>query len=181
MGTPSDRRKYWRDRIIIRDNHLFWRHRPESHFPTPHGFRAFNSRWGGKKVRENAKNGYKFFWCDGSMNYSHRVVWEYFNGQIPSGLHIDHVDHDRTNNKIENLRCVSQAENARNASAGVKKKNKLFGVFVAPSGNWVARITVMSRPKHLGTFVDFFEAACARKSAELYYEYHLNHGKERTK
>lgn len=33
----------------------------------------------------------------------HRVVWEYFNGEIPEGYHVHHLDGDRSNNDIENL------------------------------------------------------------------------------
>lgn len=36
----------------------------------------------------------------------HRKVWEYYNGPIPIGFHVHHIDGDRTNNKIENLELI---------------------------------------------------------------------------
>ena len=36
----------------------------------------------------------------------HRMVWEYHNGKIPQGYHVHHMDEDRSNNAIENLRLM---------------------------------------------------------------------------
>lgn len=43
----------------------------------------------------------------------HRVVWEVHRGAIPAGLEIDHVDGDKSNNRIDNLQLVTHAENVR--------------------------------------------------------------------
>ena len=40
----------------------------------------------------------------------HRVVWEYYHGNIPDGYHIHHVDEDKTNNRIENLQALTASE-----------------------------------------------------------------------
>lgn len=40
----------------------------------------------------------------------HREVWKYHNGAIPHGYHIHHIDHDKTNNQIDNLECVSASK-----------------------------------------------------------------------
>lgn len=44
----------------------------------------------------------------------HKLVWEAFNGPIPEGMQIDHRDGDKTNNMLENLRCVTPKENQHN-------------------------------------------------------------------
>ena len=36
----------------------------------------------------------------------HRYVWEYYNGEIPEGYHVHHIDHDKSNNDISNLELV---------------------------------------------------------------------------
>lgn len=41
----------------------------------------------------------------------HRIVWVLFNGEIPNGLIIDHIDSDRKNNKINNLQMITQSKN----------------------------------------------------------------------
>lgn len=43
-----------------------------------------------------------------------RVVWTYFNGDIPDGYHIDHIDTNKLNNSLINLRCVTPKENMNN-------------------------------------------------------------------
>lgn len=43
----------------------------------------------------------------------HRVIWRLYNGPIPPGLEIDHIDGDPGNNNISNLRLVTHAENIR--------------------------------------------------------------------
>lgn len=50
---------------------------------------------------------------DGGRKRIHRAVWEYYNGEIPEGCHIHHIDHDRLNNDIENLSCMSASEHLR--------------------------------------------------------------------
>ena len=44
----------------------------------------------------------------------HRLVWETFNGEIPSGMEIDHIDTNKENNSLNNLRCVTAKENMNN-------------------------------------------------------------------
>lgn len=50
----------------------------------------------------------------------HRIVWETFNGEIPTGYHIHHIDHNRQNNKLSNLECVNGSEHIRNHKKGTK-------------------------------------------------------------
>lgn len=49
-----------------------------------------------------------------SQNYVHRIIWETFYGEIPEGYQIDHINTIRTDNRLDNLRVVTQAENNRN-------------------------------------------------------------------
>lgn len=46
--------------------------------------------------------------------YVHRLVWETFVGEIPQGLTIDHINTVRDDNRIGNLRCITQKENNNN-------------------------------------------------------------------
>lgn len=58
----------------------------------------------------------------------HRIIWEMFNGPIPDGMWINHIDTVRGNNKIENLEIVTPYENciktAQHATGKLKKNNK---------------------------------------------------------
>jgi len=51
--------------------------------------------------------------------FMHRLIWIYHNGAIPIDKQIDHIDRDRANNKIENLRVVTSRENCFNKNPGV--------------------------------------------------------------
>lgn len=46
----------------------------------------------------------------------HRLVYETFKSDIPDGFQIDHIDRNKANNSIENLRVVTGSENCRNTS-----------------------------------------------------------------
>lgn len=46
----------------------------------------------------------------------HRIIWETFRGEIPSGLCINHIDGDKTNNRLSNLEVVTAQENTAHAT-----------------------------------------------------------------
>jgi hypothetical protein len=48
--------------------------------------------------------------------YAHRMVWEYYNGEIPEGMQIDHINDDRADNRLENLRLSTNKSNIRRRS-----------------------------------------------------------------
>lgn len=52
----------------------------------------------------------------------HRWVWEQANGPIPRGYHIHHVDHNRTNNDLSNLQCMTAREHAQHHAEQVGKQ-----------------------------------------------------------
>jgi len=43
----------------------------------------------------------------------HRLIWTYFNGDIPEGMQIDHIDGNHLNNHLDNLQVITQKENIR--------------------------------------------------------------------
>lgn len=105
------------------------------------------------------------------MVYAHRVAWAIHHGIWPDGQ-IDHINGDRTDNRICNLRDVTQAQNLKN----VKKigPNKFKGVTRTPSA-WVARIRANGKIQHLGSFRCETAAAIAYDLASI--EHHGEHGR----
>jgi hypothetical protein len=55
----------------------------------------------------------------------HRVVYEAFVGNIPEGLEIDHIDGDKHNNDITNLRAINRSENM--LAAFERRRNRVCG------------------------------------------------------
>jgi hypothetical protein len=60
------------------------------------------------------KSGYVRLDTSKNHYYVHRSVYETFVGEIPEGCEIDHINTIRTDNRLENLRCVTRKENANN-------------------------------------------------------------------
>jgi len=57
----------------------------------------------------------------------HRLVWETFNGQIPDGMEIDHINRIRNDNRLCNLRCVTHPENMANWNTPIRLPRCEFG------------------------------------------------------
>ena len=54
---------------------------------------------------------------EGTRNmYVHRLVWETFRSSIPNGMTVDHIDRNKTNNNVDNLRLATKTEQQRNKS-----------------------------------------------------------------
>lgn len=91
----------------------------------------------------------------------HRIVWELHNGEIPEGFVVDHIDRDKLNNRIENLRIVTSAVNSRNSKLACNSKTGIVGVSYHEdnTGNKVrkkffARVTVNYKTKSKSFSVD---------------------------
>jgi len=106
----------------------------------------------------------------------HVLVWLIVYSEWPS-TDIDHIDHDGTNNKLDNLRLVTRKVNLQNSNRSIKNKSGVTGVcFYKSTNQWLAFIGVNGKNKRLGLFDDIEDAITARHNAELMYEYHPNHG-----
>lgn len=103
----------------------------------------------------------------------HRLAWLYVFGEFPKN-YIDHENGIRDDNRICNLRDVTMAENNKNMRIRKTNTSGIIGVcWDKRDATWLVRISSI----YIGVFKDKFEAICARKSAELKYGYHTNHGK----
>ena len=61
---------------------------------------------------------------------NHRVIWEiYHNDKLKEDEHIDHIDGDRSNNKIENLRVVNMRGNASNRAIAKNNNHGVSGIY----------------------------------------------------
>ena len=118
--------------------------------------------------------GYIVITLFGVTYQAHRLAWLHYYGQFPD-KQLDHIDHDRTNNSITNLRETSLHTNMKNKSLYTTNTTGYSGV--TPHGDsWLARIGVNGTKVLLGTFRTFDEAVAARKAAEKLLDYHVNHG-----
>ena len=107
----------------------------------------------------------------------HRVIYTMMLGEVKKQLHIDHINHIRDDNRLENLRLVLPNQNMKNKSEYKNNSSGVVGVhWNKKSKNWVARINIKGERKSLGSYLKFTDALDARKNAEVLYGYHKNHG-----
>lgn len=99
------------------------------------------------------------------LHLNSRLVWMYHYGDIPAGMVIDHIDRCPGNDKIENLRIVSQAENCKNKTKYKNNKSGCPGVRLIGK-KWVAKISNNNNIIHLGAYDDYVVACAVRKQAE---------------
>nr|WP_237434041.1 HNH endonuclease [Dickeya dianthicola] len=76
------------------------------------------------------KDGYWSVQLKGKKYAVHRIIWSLTNGAIPAGHCIDHIDGDRSNNNILNLRLATRAQNNQNARKCIAGNNLPKGISV---------------------------------------------------
>ena len=149
---------------------LVWRHNPTASA-------SWNTRWTGEDAFTAVTDGYRTGRLDGTQHLAHRLVWAWHYGEWPVEQ-IDHINGDRGDNRIENLRQVSNTENARNASVSRNNTSGVTGVWWDKRRNrWRAEIKVDRQKMVLGAFACISDAVAARKAAEQRFGFHENHGK----
>jgi hypothetical protein len=107
---------------------------------------------------------------------AHRIIWAISFDDWPSEL--DHIDGDRGNNRLCNLRAVTSSENNRNRSLPCTNTSGRIGVFWHARYNcWRAQIKVGGHQTNLGSFKHKHDAIASREAAERKHGFHPNHGR----
>lgn len=121
-------------------------------------------------------SGYRRVMVNNRKYLSHRVAWLITHGEWPKEQ-IDHINHNRSDNRICNLRGSSRVENYRNQGVYKNNRSGVPGVIERKPGWYQVYITVNRKQHCSGATSDFFEACCLRKSAENRFNFHPNHGR----
>lgn len=122
------------------------------------------------------KTGYIHIGIDGEQYVAHRLIWLYHHGVWPEQL-LDHINRQKDDNRIQNLREVSQQQNMRHTKIHSHNTSGHCGVqWNKTAGKWCAKITVNQKLLHLGLFTNLEDAISARKAAELQYNFSPFHG-----
>ena len=156
---------------------LYWLERQNGICATDKARTIFNKRFAGEEAF-TAKDNHGYF-CGtvlGASMKAHRVAWALHYGEWPKA-HIDHINHNRSDNYIKNLREVSQEENQRNQRKSKANTSGVTGVYWERwTDRWVVRFQIDGAQCNLGRFDDFDAAVAVRKKAERQHGYHQNHG-----
>lgn len=159
---------------------LTWRERPVESFSGKRRVavaKCWNARFAGQPAL-NIEHGNGYF--SGSIGkvrvYAHRAAWKLATGDDPE--FVDHINGNRQDNRLANLRSVTRAENAKNKCTPRTNTSGYVGVsFCKQDQRWEAYIGDGVTRARLGKFVHIGDAIAARKNAEARHGYHENHGR----
>ena len=131
----------------------------------------------GKPADSISNEGYIRIGLEGRRWQAHRLAFLYMTGRLPPE-DVDHINGVRTDNRWCNIRMVNRTDNTRNSAKCRTNRSGVTGVsWARNAGKWASYIGSAYKKVHLGLFDDFFDAICARKSAENQHKYHPNHGR----
>jgi hypothetical protein len=157
---------------------LYWLVRARDMFANDRACSVWNARYAGNEAF-TCLNAYGYYHgrIFRSAYYAHRIAWALATGWSPVA-EIDHINGDRSDNRLINLREVSHALNARNAFMRLHNTSGHNGVVWHKAGQkWLARIRIDGVEHHLGSFSCIEDAIAARKSAQIGHGFTERHGK----
>lgn len=114
----------------------------------------------------NTDGGIIIEYC-GKRWHASRLAWYFMYGAFPTLL-IDHINGNRGDNRICNLREVTLRENNQNKK--VHRSGRLVGTYKRPNGKWSAKIKINLKTLHLGTYETEQEAADKYQEALAYLD-----------
>ena len=156
---------------------LFWRPRPLEMFKAERDQRRWNSRYAGQEAFASRRaGGYRQGDIFDRTYLTHRIIWAMTHDEWPE--QIDHINGNPADNRLSNLRAVSQSENMRNQRRRTDNASGVTGIhWHKQHSKWHAYIATDNGRVHLGTFETREAAISARQAAERSHGYHQNHGR----
>jgi hypothetical protein len=159
---------YVRSRFIYHPEEGVLRWRPR-HTGSPYDAQ-WNGRYAGTVAGHTNKVGYVVITFEKKYKFlAHRLIWFYVHGEWPRKL-LDHRDNVKSNNRLDNLREATTAQNGWNQKARRHNRSGVKGVCWDKSKRlWIAHIMARRHVKNLGRFRTKREAVQARKLAAQKY------------
>jgi hypothetical protein len=155
---------------------LIWKTRAVSDFKNEQASRRWNTRYAGKgagSLDKAKSSGYMRICIDSRSCQAHRLVWVLHHGAIPAGLQIDHLNNDRSDNRLKNLRLATNLQNQFNSARHANNKSGFKGVgWNTHARKWQAQININGTRKYLGKFSTREAAAACYAAAAI-----AHHGK----
>jgi hypothetical protein len=166
---------------------LTWKRRDREWFASDQSWERWNTGRAGKPAgtvrREPRRDNLYYIQIGilGTTYLAHRVIWLWQTGSWPTA-HIDHINHDGSDNCWKNLREATPQLNRRNLPLSRTSKSGHIGVHLHKrTGRYRAIVGVDKRQIHLGYFRTPEQAAAARKAAEQQHGFSPGHGSPRVR
>jgi hypothetical protein len=139
------------------------------------GVFARKTKTGTRKLKPMLVSHYRQAQVNGTKFFVARLIWMWVYGRDPKNMYIDHINGNRADNRIKNLRLVSPIENSRNMRLYKTNKTGIPGIDMH-KGKYRVRIKINKNEIYLGYYEDLDEAIAVRKKAEQHFGFHKNHG-----
>jgi len=138
---------------------------------------VFIRRKNNKIAGTRTKRGYIEITVSRKRYYAHRLAWLYHYGEWPKE-YIDHINHNKIDNRITNLREANKQENQKNGTLQKNNTSGFVGVYYSNTQKkWRSQIKVNGSLIHLGIFDTLQEAVDSRAQAHKRFGFHENHGR----
>ncbi len=132
-----------------------WKIRPISHFPDKRAAKSWNRRYAGQVAGCNNGQGYWKITINDAPYQAHRLAWLHAHGHLP--VEVDHLNHNRLDNSLANLRATTSAGNKQNLPIRSTNKSGVTGVHrVRGRAAWTAQIRGSGKKEVIGQFKDWF-------------------------
>lgn len=139
-------------------------------------WRTWNTKHAGEPVSNCGSGGYLRVNINGRRYFAHRLIWLMTHGEWPE--EVDHINGDRSDNRLCNLRAVDRQGNMRNTALRSNNTSGYIGVSYSKRDDvFIAYITVNKHTKVIGRYATAEQAAEARAKAQAEHGFHPNHGR----
>lgn len=157
---------------------LVWLNRPVEMFKSKRAANVWNSKYAGKEAfTATCHYGYRVGRIHDRLYKAHRVIWLLAYCKWPADS-IDHINGDKSDNRLVNIRAVTQSENCKNHKKSTRNTSGVTGVgWCKREKKWEVKIFTNWKNQFLGYYDDFDAAVARRKSAEIEKGFHPNHGR----
>jgi HNH endonuclease len=157
---------------------LYWKERDAKWFKKESDRKTWNTQYSGEEAFSVLTRGYFVGGLFYKLYRAHRIIYKMYYGVDP--VQVDHINGVRSDNRILNLRSVTNQENSRNQKLRSTNISTFQGVcFHKPTKKWRSYINLNGKQIHLGLFENIEEASLVRKQAEIKYGFHNNHGRNK--
>lgn len=131
------------------------------------------SRLAGRVAGYRDKDGYRRLATNGVRSIAaHRAAWLYVYGEWPAGM-LDHIDGNRLNNRINNLRVATSSQNQANSRVRLNSSGYKGVTWHAQAKRWQAQIKDQTGCRYLGLYEtpELAHAAYVAAAHELFGEF----------
>jgi hypothetical protein len=123
------------------------------------------------------KSGYVELSINNKLHYAHRLAWLYMTGEMPKH-HIDHINHNKSDNRFINLRQATSKQNGFNQKLRINNKSGYKGVsFCKARNKWNAFSRLHDKTIYLGSYLSpelasqAYQEFAKKHHGEFYFEH----------